>query len=76
MPEENCVMGQKGHIQNGGVVLDEPVDLPDGTVVELLPISLPAGKHHPDVERFAGVMDKSSGNDRDEYRKRLEKKHQ
>jgi hypothetical protein len=69
-------MAQKGHIQNGGVVLDEPLDLPDGTVVELLPVSLPPGRHHPDVERFAGVISNASEDDKGDHLKYLEKKHQ
>lgn len=30
-------MTLKGHVENGAVVLDEPMDLPDGTVVEVEP---------------------------------------
>jgi hypothetical protein len=69
-------MAQKGYIQNGGVVVDEPLNFPDGTVVELFPVSLPTGRHHPDVERFAGVISKDSGNGREEYLRHLEEKHQ
>lgn len=31
-------MTYRGHIQNGVVILDEKVDLPDGTVVRIEPI--------------------------------------
>ena len=67
-------MSHKGHVEKGVVVLDEPMDLPDGTVVELRPISLPPGQHHPDVERFAGVIRKDIGEG--EYSEYLRKKHQ
>lgn len=69
-------MTQKGHVRNGGIVLDEPLNLPDGTVVELLPVSLPAGRHHPDVERFAGIISRDAGDEKKKYHEHLEKKHQ
>lgn len=28
----------RAHVKNGRLILDEPTDLPDGTVIELLPI--------------------------------------
>ena len=28
----------KAHVRKGRLIVDEPVDLPDGTVVELLPL--------------------------------------
>jgi hypothetical protein len=31
-------MSFQGHIENGGVVLDNPVPLPDGTVVRIEPV--------------------------------------
>ena len=69
-------MTRKGHVQNGGIILDEPLNLPDGTVVILSPVGLPEGKHHPDVERFAGVIPAESGEERKEYLDHLRKKHQ
>lgn len=68
-------MSYRGHVENGVIVLDEPVDLPDGTVVEFRPVNLPAGQHHPDVERFAGVIGKDLGGE-EEYFEHLRKKHQ
>lgn len=73
--EDNESMAHKGHVENGAIVLDEPVDLPDGTVVELRPVSMPPGRHHPDVERFAGVIGKDSGGE-EQYFEYLRKKHQ
>jgi len=35
-------MAYRGHIQNGVVVFDEPISLPDGTSVEVV-LPLPAG---------------------------------
>ena len=49
-------MTKKGHVQNGGVVLDEPLDLPDGTVVVLLPVSLPPGRHHRSEEHTSELQ--------------------
>lgn len=68
-------MHYKGHVENGVVVLDEPVNFPDGTLVQLWPVKLPAGQHHPDVDRFAGVIaaESESGNP---YYEHLRKKHQ
>ena len=31
-------MAYRGHIENGTVVLDEPVNIPEGTVVEVVPV--------------------------------------
>jgi hypothetical protein len=28
----------KAHVENGRIVLDEPMDLPDGTLVQLVPV--------------------------------------
>jgi hypothetical protein len=68
-------MSYKGHVEKGIIVADEPVNLPDGTVVEFRPIEPPGGRHHPDVERFAGVISPDAG-DEDEYREHLRDKHQ
>lgn len=29
----------KAHVENGRVVLDEPMDLPDGTVLSIVPVN-------------------------------------
>jgi hypothetical protein len=62
----------KGRVEQGKVVVDQPVALPDGTVVEIWPVQLPA-KHHPDVERFAGIL--SPEVDKKDYYEHLRKKH-
>ncbi len=68
-------MVYKGHVENGVIVLDDPVDLPDGTAVEFHPVDSAKGQHHPDVERFAGVIpadvDVEEG-----YHEHLRRKHQ
>ena len=32
-------MTYRGHVENGAVVLDEPLELPDGTVVRIEPLT-------------------------------------
>ncbi|HEO70174.1 MAG TPA: hypothetical protein ENN80_02855 [Candidatus Hydrogenedentes bacterium] len=47
-------MGFKGHIEGNVVVLDESVDLPEGTVVEVLPVT---DQVRPTIaERFKKVI--------------------
>jgi len=67
-------MPYKGHVENGVIVADEPVALPDGTIVEFRPVTAPAGRHHPDVERLAGIIPPDIV-ERDEYFEHLRKKH-
>ncbi len=67
-------MAYKGHIHNGVIIADEPIDLPDGTLVEFRPVKSPPGRHHPDVERFAGVIGPDVGGE-EEYFEHLRKKH-
>jgi hypothetical protein len=42
----------RAHVANGRIVLDEPTDLPDGEVVELVPVDevLAAGGDYLDAE--------------------------
>ena len=59
-------MRYKGHIENGGVVLDEPADLADGTAVEVLPaakVRSPGTKRQPPTlyERLKPVIGKAKG---------------
>ncbi len=59
-------MGYKGHIENGGVVLDEPADLPDGTAVNVLPAGKVRGvktRRQPPTlyERLKPVIGKAKG---------------
>ena len=50
------VLVYKGHVQNGGVILDEPVALPEGTPVTVTPVaatfgSQPASVREEDVSK-------------------------
>ena len=56
-------MGYRGHVKNGAIVADEPVELPDGTRVEILVLETGRRKHHPDVERFAGIIPPDAGDE-------------
>lgn len=57
------LMQVRGHIQNGAVVLDEEASLPEGTFVEVTPISAPTGSASelaPTLlERFKAVAGKA-----------------
>ena len=58
-------MTHRGHVQNGVIVLDEPVDLPEGAVcqVDLSPMpSSPEGKGDSTLaERLASVIGSIDG---------------
>ncbi len=58
-------MTYKGHVQNGAIVLDEPVNLPDGAIVSLEIAMLEDAGDHPQVptlaERLASVIGKAEG---------------
>jgi hypothetical protein len=54
--------------------MDVPVELPNGTVVEIRPVNPPPRKHHPDVERFAGILE-SVNISREDYYEYIRKKH-
>ena len=50
-------MNYQGHVEGGVIVLDEQVDLPEGTLVRIE--AMPAGgtrKLHPDIQRLAGLI--------------------
>lgn len=49
----------RAHVRNGRLVLDEPTDLPEGEVVELVRREAPAERHAVIAERAARVQ---SGN--------------
>ncbi len=68
-------MPYKGYVKDGVIVTTEAVDLPDGTLVEFRPVKAPNGQHHPDVERFAGVI-RADFETHDEYFEHLRKKHE
>lgn len=44
-----------GHIRNGVVVLDDPADLPEGTVVRVEPAAAPAEAVKSGRERLLGL---------------------
>jgi hypothetical protein len=45
----------RAHVRNGRLVLDEPTDLPEGQMVELVPRETPAERHAVIAERVARV---------------------
>ena len=53
-------MRYEGHVENGVVVLVEPIDLPDGAMVRIEPVTEPAEageeRGSPFTERFAEIM--------------------
>ena len=59
-------MSYRGHIENGAVVLDEPVDIPDGTVVSLEVLERPPGERKQDMsvsdyDRLESLIGKAEG---------------
>ncbi len=52
-------MSFTGHVQNGGVVFDEPVPLPEGTVVQVEAIAPPSKRSL--LERLGDVVGKVEG---------------
>lgn len=56
-------MVYKGHVENGAIVLDEPMELPDGAVVKIeLALESPADGEDSGssfTERFADVLGKA-----------------
>jgi len=68
-------MTYKGHVQNGVVVLDEPVNLTEGTRVRIEVLhEAPSEALHPEIVRFTGVLP-SDINVRAEYAQGVAKKH-
>jgi hypothetical protein len=49
-------MNYRGKVIDGAVVLEEGSELPEGTLVEVMPLGNSRHKHHPDVERIAGIL--------------------
>ena len=47
-------MSFQGHVENGVVVFDEPVTLPEGTAVRVQPVTTPSRKTL--AERFKNVI--------------------
>jgi hypothetical protein len=50
-------MTYRGHIENGAIVLDDPVSLAEGASVRIEVLQEdPSGSLHPDILRFTGVL--------------------
>jgi len=68
-------MGYRGRIRNGAVVFEEPVSLPEGTVVEVVVPEAHENKELTlDLERFRGILP-ANLDARDAYRRGLLEKH-
>lgn len=67
-------MTYRGHVSNGVIVANIPIELPDGARVEIRLLQAPPGKHHPDVEKFAGILP-STTDALGDYQKHLREKH-
>jgi hypothetical protein len=55
-------MTWKGHVENGAIVLDDPVELPEGAIIRLEIETAPEEKQPVPLsfaERFADVMGKA-----------------
>lgn len=47
----------KGHVEGGVIVLEEPVELPDGTPVRVEVVATAGARElHPDIQRLAGLI--------------------
>ncbi|MBI2432106.1 MAG: hypothetical protein HYV26_04480 [Candidatus Hydrogenedentes bacterium] len=67
-------MTYKGHVKDGVIIADDPMNLPEGTVVEFRPLSMPDERHHPDVDRYRGILKDVEIGD-DEYYQHVWQKH-
>ena len=67
-------MHYMGHIEHGNVVLDEALNLPDGTRVTIAALGAPEGTElHPDFQRLAGLLPENVDIDRLRLESVLEK---
>ncbi|NLV44850.1 MAG: hypothetical protein GXY07_10160 [Candidatus Hydrogenedentes bacterium] len=67
-------MTYKGHIQNGMIVLDDPVKLTEGALVRVEIVDKRKPKAlHPDIKRFTGILP-SATDARAEYAEGMLKK--
>lgn len=64
-----------GRVQNGAIILDQPIDLPEGTSVrvELVPRD-ESEPLHPDIIRLTGILPKDI-DARNEYAEGMTRKH-
>lgn len=55
----------RGHIENGNIILDDPVELPEGTIVTLIMSEVAedreGGRTKTDYERLASVIGRAQG---------------
>ncbi len=65
----------RGHIHNGAVVLDDPIDLPDGTEVKVDAVKDELNGIHPDVLAMTGIIPEIEDPKREYYRY-LKKNHE
>jgi hypothetical protein len=49
----------RGQVRSGRLIVDEPMDLPDGTVVELVPSQTEDDLDDADRERLHAAIDRS-----------------
>ncbi len=69
-------MSYRGHIEKGRVIVDDPVELPEGAEVKIdlvhekIEIEL-----HPDIVRFSGIVPEDLDAGDEYYRNRI-RKHQ
>lgn len=67
-------MHYMGHIEHGNVVLDEALNLPDGTRVTIATLaSTERPELHPDIQRLAGLLPENVAIDRLRMESILEK---
>jgi hypothetical protein len=67
-------MPYRGHVKKGGVVFDEAVDLPEGTLVIVeAPPQLKEEKQHPDIARFRGILPQNLDARKDYHLGKIEK---
>lgn len=68
-------MVYRGHVENGQIVLDPGVELPEGATVVVEFIATPrADSLHPDLERFTGIIPRDT-DARTEYHDAMRAKH-
>jgi hypothetical protein len=44
-----------GHVENGVIIVDEPIDLPEGTVVQIQPIVKTSDSDHSAIKSLRGT---------------------
>lgn len=68
-------MVYRGHVENGQIVLDSGVELPEGATVAVEFIATPRKDSlHPDLQRFTGIIPRDT-DARAEYHDAMRAKH-